>query len=293
MMAAQSSVPVDAGQACIRILLATFNGAPWLAGQLDSLLAQTDRNWCVLAHDDGSTDDTRQILLDYAARWPQHFRLLDDGVRCGGARANFEHLMRHAGGHYVMFCDQDDIWDADKIALTRRRMSEVEAAHPGLPVLVHTDLRVVDSQRRLLSPSLQQYQRLQREIPGLARRLVQNNVTGCTVMLNPAALALSWPMPAGAAMHDWWAACRVVQAGGLVSRIGQATMDYRQHAGNSLGAQKASSWTPWLPAGLHFRYQQFMIAWRQARALVPGISPLQLLRIKLHCVWLRWRGLAD
>lgn len=277
----------------IEILLATCNGGGWLREQLDSLLDQSERDWCVLAHDDGSSDDSLLILHEYAARWPQCFRILDDGVRCGSARANFEHLMRHASGEYVMFCDQDDVWDSDKIAITLARMREIEAAHPGQPVLVHTDLRVVDSQRRLLAPSLQRYQRLQRHIPGLQRRLVQNNVTGCSMMLNRAALALSWPMPAGAVMHDWWAACRVVQGGGQISRIERATMDYRQHQGNSLGARKASRWTPWLPAGLRFRYTEFIAARAQAQALLPGISTLQLLRIKCLCVWLRWRGLAD
>ena len=277
--------------ALIDILLATYNGAPWLAEQLDSLLAQTETDWRVLAHDDGSQDTTLTILRDYQQRHPRHFQLLDDGVRCGGAKENFHHLMQHSSADYVMFCDQDDVWDSDKIAVSLARMREVEAAHPGVPVLVHSDLRVVDAGGQLLHASMFACQRLPRRLPALEQRLVLNNVTGCTVMLNRRALQVSLPMAACALMHDWWAACRVVQAGGQVELLPRSTLGYRQHGRNSVGARTFSLVE--LLQRLRRPLQSWQLlagSWRQAQALLPGISRWQLLQLKLRFLLQRLRG---
>lgn len=268
--------------ALIDILLATCNGAPWLAEQLDSLLAQTETDWRLLVHDDGSDDATPDILRDYQQRYPSQIHWLEDGVRCGSARDNFHHLMQHSGAGYVMFCDQDDVWDRDKIAVTLARMREVEAAHPGVPVLVHTDLRLVDAVGQPMHPSMFGFQCLPRSLPRLEQRLVQNNVTGCTVMLNHQALQVSLPMDARAMMHDWWAACRVLQAGGAVDLLERCTIDYRQHGRNSVGAVRFSLFD--LLQRLHQPLRQWRLmhgVWRQAKALQPGVSMRRLLGLKL------------
>jgi len=93
----------------IEILLATYNGEKFLQEQLDSILHQTFQDWRIVAHDDGSTDATLEILQQFQLEHPSKIHILDDGLSFGSARDNFEHLMKHAAADYIMLCDQDDV----------------------------------------------------------------------------------------------------------------------------------------------------------------------------------------
>ena len=62
----------------IDILLATYNGEQFLAQQVDSLLAQTIRNFRILVRDDGSTDSTKKILKEYQNKFPEIIRIIED-----------------------------------------------------------------------------------------------------------------------------------------------------------------------------------------------------------------------
>lgn len=219
------------------ILLATRNGGAYLEAQLDSLLRQTHPRWRVLAHDDGSSDTTVTILKRYARREPERFFLLEDGVVCGSALGNFAHLLEHCADDYVMFCDQDDVWRPDKIDLTVKKMLEAEKKHPEAPVLVHTDLEVVDRDLRTLDASFWHYSGLDPSRDGFSRLLMQNVVTGCTVMVNRALLEKALPVPAEAIMHDWWLGLVAARFGTIVP-LPEPTVLYRQHGGNDTGAKR-------------------------------------------------------
>ncbi|XKH59408.1 glycosyltransferase family 2 protein [Halomonas sediminis] len=221
----------------IEILLATWNGERYLKEQLDSLLAQTNTSWQLIAHDDGSSDATLDILHTYQRQYPERIQVLEDGQRFGNACGNFAHLLKHAQAPYVMFCDQDDIWLPFKVEVTLNAMQAEEAKCPSVPILVHTDLQVVDAQGNKLASSFFDAQQLPREYRSLLDAAVLNRVTGCTVMLNQAAIDEGTPIPRQALMHDWWLACRTLQAGGKVVFVNQPTMGYRQHGGNVIGAK--------------------------------------------------------
>ena len=221
----------------IQILLATFNGEKYLPEQLDSLFSQTNQDWTLLAHDDGSSDKTVLILKRYQNEFPTRIELIEDGVKTGSPKNNFAHLMAHSEADYVMFCDQDDVWLREKIETTLKRMKETEMNHPNKPVLVHTDLVIVDADLDVISPSMFLYQKLM-QAPNINQLLVHNNVTGCTAMINRLALRISMPVPAEAVMHDWWLALRVITQDGHISLIRQPTVLYRQHESNSVGSKK-------------------------------------------------------
>lgn len=222
----------------IDILLATYNGAEYISQQIDSLLGQTNQDWRLIAHDDGSTDKTVEILKGYQIAHPNKVVILEDGVKCGGAKNNFSHLLVHSSAPYIMFCDQDDVWLKDKVDLTFKRMLDEASRRPGKPILVHTDLMVVDKNLNAIASSMFSYQCLSREIVSLDELVVRNNITGCTMMINREAVDVSLPIPSAAVMHDWWIACRVTQNDGLVVFIDIPTIRYRQHGKNSVGAKK-------------------------------------------------------
>ena len=223
----------------VEVLLATFNGADHLPALLASLEAQTWPDWQLLVRDDLSEDNTLAIVSEWGDRNPGRLRVLASlGERLGPC-GNFSRLLETTSAQYVAWCDQDDVWIQDRLALSIEAMLQAEAENPtGHPILVHTDLEVVDSNLKSLSSSFRAYSGLRapKDAVDLALR---NTVTGCTVTMNRALVNLASPVPAGAAMHDWWAAIVAATFGSIVS-LDQATVRYRQHSANEIGAKRRS-----------------------------------------------------
>lgn len=221
----------------IDILLATCNGAPYLPEQLDSLMAQTCRSWRLLVRDDGSSDGTLEILENYRSRHPDVIMIIPNEGQNLGACGNFSRLLEQADAPYVMFCDQDDFWLPDKIETTLAAMQELERQHgTATPLLIHTDLMVVDEQLTVIGESLWRFQRTEpQRLTKLNRVLLQNLATGCTIMINRALRDLAVPVPKQAWMHDWWLVL-VATAFGRVAAVASPTVLYRQHEGNDTGA---------------------------------------------------------
>jgi glycosyltransferase involved in cell wall biosynthesis len=219
--------------------MATYNGELFLRQQLDSIIAQSNQDWQLLIRDDGSDDNTVRIIEDYMSRLSDRIRLVTDNGSHLGASLNFGKLLEYADTEYIMFSDQDDVWLPNKIELTLNAMKAAEQVYPDKPILIHTDLRVMDSELKTIANSLWSYQKLFPEAgDDLNRIMAQNVVTGCTVMINKRAKAVSIPVPCEAIMYDWWLALNVCRHGKIIY-VSIPTVLYRQHSGNQLGAQKA------------------------------------------------------
>lgn len=135
----------------IDILLATYNGARWLPELRISLMQQTEQRFSILARDDGSNDDTVQILKKFQRDHPGKLDLIKDELGNLGVMGNFNCLMGISQAPYVIFCDQDDIQLPEKIERTFQRAVEWEGELDAeTPILVHTDLQVVDSDLEIL-----------------------------------------------------------------------------------------------------------------------------------------------
>lgn len=227
-------------QPAISICMATYNGEQFLRQQLDSILDQSNRDWQLLIRDDGSDDNTVRIIEDYMSRLSDRIRLVTDNGSHLGASLNFGKLLEYADTEYIMFSDQDDVWLPNKIELTLNAMKAAEQIYPDKPILVHTDLQVIDSELKTIANSLWSYQKLFPETGDSLNRIMAHNVvTGCTVMINKKAKAVSMPVPPEAIMYDWWLALNVCRHGRIIY-VSIPSILYRQHSGNRLGAQKAT-----------------------------------------------------
>jgi glycosyltransferase involved in cell wall biosynthesis len=224
----------------IYILLATYNGEKYLKEQLDSLFNQSYHDWVLWVHDDNSKDSTVDIIKEFEKKNPAKIKFVDDDIYTGGAKENYDFLLSTIDDNYdyIMFCDQDDVWYENKIRITLDKMIEVENKNFDEPVLIHTDLKVVDEKLKTISISYFDYQHI---IPKWSKNkdisLVQNSVTGCTMMINKNAIKISCPISQNAIMHDWWILLRVLQHNGVVEYIDQPTLSYRQHPLNDTGAK--------------------------------------------------------
>lgn len=212
----------------VTVLLALYQGEPFLRQQLDSIAAQAV-NWRLVVGDDGSTDGGPQILQDFAQGWPDRV----DG-RSGprkGAAANFMALLAglpEAPG-FVALADQDDVWHPDKLARAVNALREAEG-----PALYCSRVEIRDAALRPAGLS-----RLPVSPPSFRHALVQNLVQGNTTVLNPAAAELARCAAAGAqdvVMHDWWLYQLVTGVGGRVIYDPTPSLMYRQHGTNVVGA---------------------------------------------------------
>lgn len=223
----------------IAILMATYNGEHFLQEQIESILDQSYTDWSLFIHDDGSSDGTNAIIDDYVAHYPEKiFRV--SGVSCGCARDNFFFLMREVEADFYMFCDQDDVWMPEKVRKTYISMQDIDCG--SNPALVFTELSVVDENRTVIAESMSDYQNLNCRDLSLNRLLIQNAVTGCTMMVNRALrdMMLKYNHIENIKMHDWWAGI-IAAAFGEILFIDEPTIWYRQHADNSVGAQNDNS----------------------------------------------------
>ncbi len=222
----------------IAILLTTCNSGKYLRPQLDSLFAQTMRDFEIHVHDDGSKDDTLQILAEYQEKHPELI-LREDPQPGRLAKGSFTWLLENTQADYYMFCDHDDVWLNDKIEKTYSQMRACEKAQPGKAVVVNTDLKVVDEQLNEIHPSFWAYNKIKPDLLKSFEYLtVCNAFTGCTMMINRAAKELSLPMSEKALMHDKWIALKVAAGGGILESIHETTILYRQHGENQIGARE-------------------------------------------------------
>lgn len=227
----------------ILVLLPVYNGEKFLHEQIDSILSQTHKNLTLLCRDDGSTDGSLSILQAYASRHPQ-VQILQDHEGNLGASGSFSALMQYAlantgngEGVYVALADQDDTWHPGKLQRCLLAMTGAENKAPGMPVLVHSDLRVVDARGDEIASSFLHYQGLDPMRTQFSAQLISNTVTGCTSLMNMALLKKALPVPAQAVMHDWWLSL-VASAFGELVFVPEALVEYRQHGRNTLGARE-------------------------------------------------------
>lgn len=225
----------------IDILLATYNGEKFISEQIQSIINQTYLDWKLIIHDDGSTDETVKIIKRIQAEYPNKIKLINDQLCFGEAKSNFEHLLKLSLSKYIMFCDQDDVWDKNKIQLSLNKLLHLEKLNKNQPILVHTDLSVVDSKLNLINKSMWSLQKTNPEwSKKLNISLIQNSVTGCTIIMNQHAKEISLPIPQNAIMHDWWILLSVLKHNGTVDFLNISTIKYRQHNFNEVGAESFS-----------------------------------------------------
>ncbi len=215
----------------VEVLLPTYNGAKFLLAMLKSISAQSYPNVLLTVRDDGSSDETHKLLLQYADCHP-NMRVMQ-GERLG-AMGSFFYLLQHAASdtEYFAFCDQDDVWLPDKV---ERAVAAIREHRADVPVLYCSRIECVDEELRHLG-----YLKVPRRI-GFANALVENIAAGCTMVLNRRARNLICErLPLNAPFHDWW--CYLaISALGEVIYDPRPAIKYRQHANNHTGAT-ASAW---------------------------------------------------
>ncbi|HFH9842931.1 TPA: glycosyltransferase family 2 protein [Streptococcus suis] len=218
----------------VNILMSTYNGQQFLAEQIRSIQDQSYTDWTLFIRDDGSSDNTKEILKDFE-RQDSRIHLIDSDKSDNlGVIKSFHKLVNHDRADYYFFSDQDDVWLPNKLELS---LKEAQNYLADLPLMVYMDLKVVNQDLEIMTESMVKSQSHHANTE-LVQELTENTVTGGVAMINHA-LAEMWQETDDILMHDWYLALLASAFGNLVF-IDQPGELYRQHSDNVLGARTLS-----------------------------------------------------
>jgi rhamnosyltransferase len=218
----------------VLVLMSTYNGAPFLKEQINSILNQQNVHVSLLIRDDGSTDNTVSLLFSFHASHPAQISVIKG--RNLGWKASFFELMRTAqfgsiAFDYVAFADQDDIWLPQKL---------LEATH--CLDAIDSDIKLYCSNQYYYKENVN-YGLIRRQetiVPTVENCLIRNLAIGCTIVFSPQLLTLATKYsPSPCPPHDFW----LYQ---LSTIFGKVVVDersyilYRQHENNQIGAKTKS-----------------------------------------------------
>ena len=209
--------------------MSVFNGHQYIDEQIKSLLGQTDVDLRILVRDDGSTDGTQNIL----DKWKSEIDLdWYSGNNLGPARSFLDLVKNAPVADYYAFCDQDDWWMPEKLAVAVKALSSLEG-----PALYCSNFQLADA---LLNPIPTVFHDPVISLPSF---LVSNFVTGCTEVMNKKFTdILKGCDPDFLMMHDSWTAKACLAIGGNVIFDVEPHILYRQHGSNVIGGESH----PWL-----------------------------------------------
>lgn len=226
----------DARQAAatVAVLLCSFNGGRFLEEQLESIGRQQGATVHIYVSDDGSNDQTEQILDSYRGRWGEGRLSVGQGPGRGYVANFFSLICSNIEADYFAYSDQDDVWDSDKLSRAIAALSSLPENQPGI-YCSRTRLVSRGGKPLGLSP-------LFRKSPTFANALIQNIGGGNTMVLNRAARNLLRELgPVDVISHDWWTYILVAGSGGSVIYDPHPSVCYRQHQDNLIGS--SATWT--------------------------------------------------
>ena len=212
----------------VQILMSTYNGGMYIDEQMESLCKQLGVKTSLLIRDDGSTDDTIEKVYKYVSQMGVE---IIKGKNKGVINSFFE-LIKAANLSYDFFalCDQDDVWDYDKLLIATSRLSKYQ----GVPALYYSSKRIVDENLTVLKENSNEGGKL-----NFHEVLIGNNATGCTMVFNKVLLeGLKQYVPSDIIMHDHWIYSLCLAMDGVVIFDKEAHISYRQHGRNVIGVRR-------------------------------------------------------
>jgi len=211
----------------ITVALCTFNGSLYIEKQLDSILAQTHPIDEIIIVDDCSSDSTREILINYEARF-ENIKLFFNDVNLGSNGA-FKYAMALSNNEFIALCDQDDIWNDNKIETQMNLLSDSNYSS-RTPLVIFHDLCLMDQSGTIKYGSFWKVHKFNAEKFDFKKLFITNIVTGCTCIINKSMKdeVLKCDMK-HILMHDYLIAL-IGYGYGNVAYINEPLMYYRSHS---------------------------------------------------------------
>lgn len=214
----------------VAVIMSTYNGKKYIREQIDSILNQQGVDVELFIRDDGSKDDTVNIIKEYEkAHSNVH---LEAGSNIGFRQSFMQELMRVKGYEYYAFSDQDDYWEKEKLYQACLKLQKIENKKPAV---YYSNLNVSDENLNIYRTT-----KLQNREKSLESLVMRRSIAGCTMVLN----GRLWDKIADVSItndmlkrgHDSFILSLCYALGGAVICDPNAYIRYRQHTSNTSGA---------------------------------------------------------
>jgi glycosyltransferase involved in cell wall biosynthesis len=221
----------------ISVCMPVYNGAAYLRAQLESILSQLDESDEVVISDDGSTDESLNLIESFG---DSRIRVIA-GPRLGHPSYNLEYALSAAQGNYLFLADQDDVWLPNKVVVMLEALKKYS--------LVIHDCRVTDEALAIIHPS---FYALHGSKNGLINNFVRNSYLGCCMAFRRELLQKALPFPQKIAMHDIWLGL-IGAAWFSTHFIPDQLLLYRRHGRNASTTSDPSKYSIWQQLELRCR----------------------------------------
>lgn len=221
----------------IAVLLSSYNGEKYITELIDSILTQTSTDFTLYIRDDMSNDKTPHIISQYQNSNDDKIVIIPSNQNLG-SKSSFLNLLECVESEYYMFADQDDIWKKEKIEITQNHLKKIEKNHPNIPIVVHTDLQLVDGNLRPIADSYWEYCNVLVNCNYKYNYFCHyNNVTGCAMMFNNELKRVAKPFLNTKLPyfihHDHYLTLICIANSGLIIPIFETPILFRRHGDNA------------------------------------------------------------
>lgn len=220
----------------VSVCMATYNGIKYLKEQLDSILQQLSPSDEIIISDDGSYDGTIDLITSYKDNRIKLFY----NEKKHGVITNFENAISKASGDFIFLCDQDDIWEINKVKTCVNQLHNY--------TLVLHDAVLIDKNGKIINDS---YFKLRKSKIGYWNNLWKNSYIGCCMAFRKNLIPYLLPFPQKIEMHDRWIGLQG-ELHGKTQIIPQKLSRYRIHGENVSNSSKKST---------NNLYKMFIIRW--------------------------------
>jgi len=206
----------------ISVCLATYNGEKYLRKQLDSLVNQTYKNFELIVQDDCSSDQTVEVLNSYKDKLNIEVYQNDKNI---GYIKNFETVLKRAQGDFIAMCDQDDVWELNKLELLMTNI--------GSSTLIYSDSLLIDENGNSLGKKFSESLKNNFITTSNPLSFLNDNCVSAHAMLfKKELLKYIFPFPENV-FFDAWIAANAASVEGVVF-YDKCLVNYRQHSSNTL-----------------------------------------------------------
>lgn len=204
--------------------MASYNGAKYIGEQLDSIIKQLNDGDEIIISDDGSTDETIQIIerinSPLIKLFRNHFR---------NHILNFEFALKQATGDLIFLADQDDVWIENKVCIMKTYLVKYD--------IVCSNCYIVDGSLNKLQKEF--YTNTPEKRKGAIRNLIHNHYLGCCMAFRRKICDNALPFPKGLITHDTWIGL-VAECSGKTLFIDDKLILFRRHESNTSNTLKGS-----------------------------------------------------
>ena len=201
----------------ISVAMATFNGEKFISEQLDSILVQLGSEDEIIISDDNSKDSTVEIVKGYM-KSDSRIKLFSNVNH--GVIKNFENAIKLSQNEIVFLCDQDDVWDHNKVAVIKKYFQ-----NDNKLMVIVSDAYVTDDKLKIIIDSFFELMNSHR---GVVRNVLKNTYLGCTMAFRQSAKPYFLPIPTNVGMHDMWIGISM-EMFGETQFIPEKLVYYRRH----------------------------------------------------------------